>query len=133
MLIGIRPTDESYVSHSGATFSEQDQNGNQEVAYYEINNTTDEIVFDISDKVAGLDNPVMLLHTSWGSTDYNLEDEQDNEVIIAEQSGFDTDVWIVGISGRSGRFRITEFDTSQGVTGTQAAWLPFVELLPAEV
>jgi hypothetical protein len=133
MLIGYRPEDEAYVSHTGAVFHPQDENNNETAAYYEIQGTTDSIVFDVNDHIGGLNDPVMTLYTNWGETDFDLRDEINDNVIIAEQSGFDTDIWLVEVASTSGRFELTQFDTANGVDGTQAAWLPYIGLISSEV
>jgi hypothetical protein len=132
MLLGIRPGDDAYIDHTGAVYHAQDENDNDEVAYYEIQATGDTIEFDVRDHSQGLETPTLTLHTQWGETDFNLEDRVDNEVIVAEQSGYDNDIWMVDLSGTSGRLRLTQFDTTNGVDGTKAAWLPFVGLINVE-
>lgn len=133
MLIGYRPDDEAYITSSGADFHPQDEFGNGNIPFYEILNPSDEIQFRVDDHLGGLDNPVMTLNTHWGPTDFDLIDQIDSDTIISEQSGFDNDLWVVDVSGASGLFTLTNFDTGSGVTGTTAAWLPFVGLIDAEV
>jgi len=130
MLIPIRPGDDAYVSHSGAVFHEQNEAGNGNVAYYEIQNTTDEIVFTLADNMNGISNPLLALYTQWGATDFALYDDINGGAIVDEQSGYDTDIWHVEVGDTSGKLRLTDFDTDDGVDGTQAAWLPFAGLSP---
>lgn len=133
MLIGIRPGDGAYVEHTGAVFHAQDEQQNQNVPYYEIQGTNDEIIFEIRDNISGLANPILTLYTHWGEVDFDLIDDVDGDIIVSEQSGFDSDLWMAEVDGRSGRFKITQFDTTDGVDGTQAAWLPFIGVANAEV
>lgn len=132
MLIPIRPGDAAYIDNSGSTFVAQDEQDNLNVAYYEINAEGDTIDFEVTNNAAGFELPILRLFSVWGPTDFTLVDLQTGDPIISEQSGFDNDQWIIDISGTSGRFRLTDFDTGAGVDGTQAAWLPFVEVLSAE-
>ena len=127
MLIGIRPGDPAYDDNTGAVFHPQDENGTGSVAFYEIQNTTDEILFDIRDEIAGLDHPVLVLNTVFGPTDFTLEDRNSGAAIVDEQSGFDSDVWVVDLSGASKDLRLTEF------TDTQAAFYPYVRLTDRQV
>lgn len=133
MLVPIRPGDEAYINHVGPTFVSQDQNDNGNIAYFEITSEGDEILFSLRDRIAGLENPVITLHTQWGPTDFDLVDDIDGETIISEQSGFDNDTWLIQVSGRSGRFSLTNFSTGDGVDGTQAAWLPYVGVADMKV
>jgi len=130
MLIGLRPGDEAYDDHTGMVYHSQNENGNGNVAFYEVQNTGDELLFDLRGMVDGLDEPVLQLNTIFGATDYNLEDRGTGNVIIAEQSGFDSDVWRIDISDTSLRFRLTQFDTGNGVDGTQAGWLAYCGSAP---
>lgn len=122
MLIGYRPTDAAYDAHSGAVFHPQDEGGNGTLAYYEIQNSTDEIDFDISEQAAGLENPVVQLNTIWGDTAFDVVDRGANTTLISEVSGFDSDVWWFTLPGATGELRLTNF------ADTQAAFLPFVQL-----
>lgn len=131
MLLGIRPGDDAYVAHQGAVFHPQNENNNLNMAYYEITATDDQIDFDVATQVTGLETPILALHQHWGETDYDLIDRVDSTEIIAEQSGFDNDIWFINLEGTSGKLRLTSFDTNQGVNGTEAAWLPYVELISA--
>lgn len=130
MLIGIRPTDDAYDANNGAVFHPQDENDGGNVAYYEIQNTTDEIQFDVREDTAGLSNPILILNSIFGPTDFSLVDRNTGEPIVAEQSGFDSDVWTIDISEASGRFSITNFNTGNGVDGTQAGWYAYITVAP---
>jgi hypothetical protein len=132
MLVAYRPGDAQYVDDDGVVFHPQNENSNGNVAYYEITATGDYIDLDLRDNLAGLDRPVLFLYTQWGATDYDFEDRGANEVLVSEQSGFDTDVWAIDLINTSGRYRLTNFATSNGVDGTQAAWLPFGALQDLE-
>ena len=128
MLVPIRPGDPAYVNNDGSIFHPQDENNNLNVAYYEIQAEADTIDFDVADNAQGLSEPVLVLYSTWGTVDFTLLDRNSGDPIVSELSGFDTDVWIVNLSGTSGRLRLTDFDTDAGVDGQQAAWLPFVEV-----
>lgn len=129
MLIGIRPDDSAYVGHTGADF--HPQNESDTIPFYEITSTADEILFDLSDDAEQIDNPVMIARTAFGPTDFTITDRQSGDVVISEQSGFDTDVWFVDISQTSYKLKIADFDTDDGVDGTQAAWYPFLTVIGA--
>ena len=125
-LVGIRPGDRAYKDHSGAVYHEQDQSN---VAYYEIQNTSDTIEFDVRDHMQGLATPTLTLHTQWGETHFYLQDRVDKNTITAEKSGYDNDIWMINLSGTSGRLQLG-FNSGDGEPdGTQAAWLPFVGLI----
>lgn len=130
MLVGIRPDDPALDQTTGATFHPQDEDGGGNVAYYEINATDDEIQIDLRSYIGAFDTPIAIFHTAFGETDFEIEDFATGDAFIVEQSGFDTDAWAVDLSGTSGRYVITQFDTDAGVDGTQAAWYPYVTLLP---
>lgn len=132
MLIGIRDGDPALEATTGVTYHPQDENGGGNVAFYEINNTADEINFDLRDYIGGLDTPILVLRSLFGETDFDLEDQTTGEVIVSEQSGFDSDTWFINVDETSGQFTLTEFDTDAGVDGTQAGWYAYVELVDLE-
>lgn len=117
-LIGIRPTDPAYVAHTGATFESQGENG---VAKYILNNTDDTIDFDVSVLSDVYEKPLIEIKTAYGPTAFDLVDRSDSSVIISDESGFDTNSWVVDISDGSTELRLTNF------TDTQAAIVPYVE------
>lgn len=133
MLVGIRPGDAAYVDHTGADYHPQDESDDDLSAYYDILNTGDEIIFDVAQYKGGLKTPVMTLHTAWGATDFDLIDQINNEIVVSEQSGFSNDRWFIELEGTSGQFVLTEFDTGDGVDGTQAAVLPYVGITNLKV
>lgn len=121
-MVGIKPTDDAYGTHTGATFNGQDGTG---VAIYEINASGDVIEFDLSEAAAYIDNPVIQISTIFGSTDFDVEDTSDNSTVVSDVSGFDSDVWIVDVSGTSLSLRLTNFDD------TQAAVQPYIRVFDA--
>jgi hypothetical protein len=133
MLVGIRPDDVAYEDHTGPNFVSQDDSNNGNVAYYEMTSVGDTIRFDLSRYMSGLENPVATFHTNWGPTEFLLRDQNDVETFINEKSGYHTDLWVVEMGNVSGRTAIEITDDDQGVNGTQAAWLPYVGLIDAEV
>jgi hypothetical protein len=72
----------------------------------------------------------MVLNTVFGPTDFDLIDVGTGQPVVSEQSGFDSDVWYCEIGDTTERFVLTNFDTADGVDGTQAAWYPFVTVYP---
>jgi hypothetical protein len=124
-LVGIRPGDRAYEDHTGAVYHAQNENNNGNVAHYEIQNPSDTIELDIRSYIFDMAAPTMVIYTPWGETDYNIEERTTGDVLITEQSGFDTDVWVVDVQSTDGKLDITQFDTTNGVDGTQAAWLPY--------
>ena len=132
-LVSIRPGDRAYVDHAGAVYHPQDENGNGNVAFYEIQAAGDTIDLNLSRYTEPLDSPKLVLHTALGPTDYAVEDRATGRTVIDEQSGFDTDVWVFDITSTSDELRITDFDTGGQVDGTQAAWYPYVGLFEGVV
>lgn len=132
MLIGLRPGDDAYDDNTGMVYHPQDESGGGNVAFYEIQDPTDELLFDIRDFISGFDSPVLVMNTIFGATDFALRDRNGDSVVVEEQSGFDSDVWVFDIGDASGRFRLTDFDTGNGVDGTQAGWYAYCRVLPAQ-
>lgn len=125
LLVDISPGATAYVDDQGAVFHPQDEGGSGDTAYYEIQNTGDQIDFRVTRYMERLDNPFLVLYTSWGATDFQLIDRQDGAIQIDEFSGFDATGWIVNLAGTSGALRLTQFDTGT-TSGTEAAWRPYV-------
>jgi len=123
--VGTRPDDEAYDGHSGATYHPQDEGGTGNVGFYEINNTSDEINFALGPALRGISDPVLVFYTAFGTTDFDIINRNTNATLVSEQSGFDTDVWLVDAPPTTDQLRITQFDTGT-VNGTQAGWYPFV-------
>lgn len=132
MLVGIRPGDDAYNSHTGLTFHPQDESGGGNISFYEVNATTDQLEFDLATYVGRFSNPTLILNSVFGPTDFTLYDRDGPTQVIDEQSGYDSDVWIVDLSGTSGNLRLTDFDTNAGVTGTQAGWYAYVTVAPLQ-
>jgi len=132
MLVGIREGDPPLEFTTGVTFNAQDENGNGNVAFWEINNTGDEINLDLRDYISGLDTPILIFRTVFGPTDFDLLDQQTGSTIVSEQSGFDSDTWVINVEGTSGQFTLTQFDTGNGVDGTQAGWYGYVQVVDLE-
>lgn len=124
MLIGIRPGDDAYVTHSGTDFRAQDDTATaaENMAFYEINAAGDRIDFDLAPYILGLGTPLAVITTAWGTTEYDLIDRDNGQVVLGESSGFDTDVWMVDLSGTEGQLRLTNF------ADTQAAFLPYLKV-----
>lgn len=125
-LFGFRPDDEAYVDHTGAVWTEQDEAGGGNVAYYEIQNTSDQIDIDVTRATRQFQDPTILFHTVFGPTDFSIEVTGSGSAFVSELSGFGTDVWFVNVTGRLDTLSITDFDTTNGVDGTQAAWYPYM-------
>ena len=132
MLVGIRPDDPAYEDHQGPTFVPQDDNGNENVPYYDMTSVGDSISFDLSRYMSGLDAPVATFHANWGETEFLLRDQNNAETFINELSGFDTDMFLVELEGVSGRITLEITDDDGAVDGTQAAWVPYVGLAGVE-
>ena len=132
MLVGIRPGDPAYEDHQGPNFVPQDDNGNENVPYYDMTAVGDSISFDLSTYMDGLDNPVGTFHANWGETEFLLRDQNNVETFINELSGFDTDMFLVELDGVSGRITL-EITDDGAADGTQAAWVPYVGLANAQV
>lgn len=132
MLIGIRPGDSAHVDTSGVIYTPQDENGAGNIGYYEVTATGDSVTFDVADRMGAFDTPILELNSIWGETEFDLIDTVDGEAVVSEFSGFSNDVWLIDISGTSGRFRLEIADNSGSVDGTIAAWLPYVGLMGAQ-
>lgn len=123
MYIDITPSSSHYVANTGCVFHPQDEGGNGNVAFYEIQGASDTIDIDIEEEVNEASDPLLIINTAWGPTDFDLLDRGDNnDEIISEVSGFDTDHWFVALDSATGKLRLTQFDD------TQAAVLPYVIL-----
>lgn len=122
-LVGIRPTDDAYVAHTGATFTAQSESG---VALYDIGATGDTIDFDLNAVAEPFDDPAIAITTAFGTTAYTVEDRSDSSVVVSEASGFDTDVWIVDVSASSLELRLTDFDD------TQAGFYPYLRVFETQ-
>jgi len=132
-VIGIRPGDHAYTDHAGAVYHQQDENGNANVPHYEIQAKGDTIDFDLRRDIQKYDNPHVVLHTLWGTTDYTLKDRAEGDAIVDEGSGFNNEAWPVDITATSGKLRLTTFDPSGTGDGTEAAWYPYVEIHEAPI
>lgn len=132
-LIGIRPGDTAHEADAGVVFHPQDEGGGSNVAHYEIAATDDKIEFNINQYIFPMEDPTLVLYTAWGETDFTLIERGSGEEVVAEQSGFDTDHWFADVSAVEGDLRITNFNTGDGVDGTQAAFLPYVGIFDAVV
>ena len=132
-LVSIRPDDKAYVDHTGAVYHPQDENGNGNVAFYEIQASGDTIDMNLSRYIRPFQDPKLVLHTAFGPTDYAVEDRVTGRTVVDEQSGFDTDVWVFDITSSSAELRITDFDPSGQADGTQAVWYPYVSLFEGVV
>jgi len=131
MLVGIRPDDAAYLDHSGATFVEQDESGNGSVAMYQIGNSDDAIEFNLTEYTRSFDHPVAVFRTVFGETDFDIRPPGDSP-IVSELSGFDSDNWMVDLRNEKKNLEITNFDTTNGVDGTQAAWYPYIGIFNLE-
>jgi len=128
-FIGFRPGDTAYVDHTGAVFNPQNDGGAGNIAYYEIQNTSDTIDIDVARVTRLYDNPTLVFNTVFGPTDFAVETAGGGNAIVSEQSGFDTDGWVVSVTGFADTLRLTQFDTGNGIDGTQAAWYPYINVL----
>lgn len=124
-LVGIRPDDTAYDDHQGMVYHEQDED---EVAFYEIEDTDDILDVDFSRFVSDMLEPTVVFNTAWGPTDFTIIERETDEELIEELSGFDADTWIIDLTAVDPALRITDFDTDEDVDGTQAAWLAYVGL-----
>jgi hypothetical protein len=125
MLVGIRPSDSAYVNHTGADFVSQGDtitSPTNNLSLYEINNVGDQIDFDLVDRITGLGTPIMVVNTIFGTTEFDLIDRDNGNEILGETSGFDSDVWIINLSGTEGNLRLTNFDDQQ------AAFYPYIRI-----
>jgi len=122
-MIDIAPASTAYVNHTGTVHQAQSTSN---VGFYEIQNTSDVIEFDLT-QVNDFDNPVMVVNTVFGPTDFDLIDRSSGSLIVGESSGYDSDVWIIDLSGTSGQYRLTNFDD------TQAAFYDSVRLFDEQV
>jgi hypothetical protein len=126
-LIGIRPGDIAYEDHTGAVYHPQNEGGNQlNIAHFEITNPSDIIEIDVQPYVSDYTAATVVFFTPFGATDYDVIDPGTSNTVVSEQSGFDNDSWVVDISAYGGRLNITNFNTGDGVAGTESAWYPYV-------
>jgi len=124
-LLGVRPGDQHYVNHNGATYTPQNDNDNGNVALYEINDPTDEIIFKLPpEAMEEYDEVKMSFSSIFGSTDFSAYSA--GKEMVSEQSGFDSDNWIITLTTNNKQVKLTDFNTANGVDGTQAAWYPYV-------
>lgn len=119
-MVSISPDSIAYVNHKGAVFHPQDENNNQNISFYEITGTTDEIDFNTRRYTREYNRPILTLHTIFGPTDFDVVDRSQGRTIISEVSGFDTEVWNIDITDSSPELRLTNFGD------TTAAFYPFV-------
>lgn len=133
MLVGIRPGDAAHIDHEGLVYTSQNENDAGNMAFYEVQNTGDYLIFDIREYVGGFERPIITLHTHWGDVDFTLYDQVDGDVILDEVSGYSPDKWMVDVTATSGRLSVTEFDTDAGADGTQAGWLPYITIQDLKV
>lgn len=125
-VVGIRPGDLAYEAHSGAVFHGQDESQGGNVPFYEIQATGDQIDINLGNIIFEMEDPALVFYTKWGETDFDVVERSEGTTIVSEQSGFDSDVWVVDAAATDGQLRITNFDTADGVDGTQAGWLPYI-------
>lgn len=121
-LLDISPDSDNLVKYEGAVFHPQNEQSNGNVAFYEIQSQTDEIVINVEQNIDGLTNPVLIWNTAWGPTDFDLIDINTGKTVISEVSGYDSDVWIVDLTGTSGEYKLTNFED------TQAGWYAYVQV-----
>jgi hypothetical protein len=112
-LISINPDSLAYVDHSGVTYHPQDENGNGNIEYYEINNQGNYIDFDVGRYTRDYNRPAIVFRTIYGAVDFDVYDRGQDRTIVSENSDFHSDVWIVDISDASSELRLTDFDDTQ--------------------
>jgi hypothetical protein len=122
VLVGFRPGDLAYEDHTGAVFHEQNEAGGGNVAFYEIQNQGDQIDINLGNIIFGMDQPVVVIHTSWGSTEYDVVERSSGNAFISERSGFGSDVWPIDVQATDGKIRLTNF------ADTTAAFLPVLSV-----
>lgn len=123
-MVDISPNSSYYDGHTGATHVEQgsdpDGQGVQSLDFYEINNTGDEIDFDLSNW-AGLSGATLEINSVFGATAFQVRDRGDgNSIVIDELNGFDSDVWHIDISSTTGQLRLTDFNSTEAAIYTYA-------------
>lgn len=124
-MIDISPTASAYDAHSGATFNAQDADN---VAFYEINNEGDTVDFTL-EQVPDMGNPTLIINTVFGPTGFEVQDRGDaNATVVSEESGYDSDVWVVDLSdAATGELRLTNF------TDPTAGFYAYVTLTDRQV
>lgn len=128
LLVGYREGDLAYEAHSGAVYHPQDEGGGGNVAFYEIQNQSDQIDLSLRSYIFDMAAPAAVFYTAWGDTDFDIIDRDVGNTLISEQSGFDSTGWVVNLQASAGNIRITNFDSPSGIDGTQAGWYPFVSI-----
>lgn len=127
--LAIRPGDKAYVDHTGAVYHPQDENNTDgNIAFYEITAEGDEIDLDLRRYISDATRPHVAFYPLWGATDFDIIERATDETLVSEQSGFDTNVYVVDISGSDGQLRLTNFDTGDGVDGTEAGWYAYLDV-----
>lgn len=118
----MTPSGDLVLEDDGVTYNEPEY----ETPHYLIEYPDAFLVFRIQPLISELQNPRLVLYSMWGPTDFDLIDDGTGRTIISEQSGFDSTGWIINVSDVAGPLRLTNFDTDDGVDGTQAAWYPYL-------
>lgn len=133
VLSGLRPGDRDYVDHTGMTFHPQNENNTDgNIPFYEINNQSDQLDFTMEKFIVRFDRPIMVLHPIFGETDFQLVERSTGGTVVDEVSGFGSNVWVFDISATDGKLRLTDFDPSGAVDGTQAGWLAYARVFDAQ-
>jgi hypothetical protein len=121
-LIDISPESDNLIKADGPVYHGQNEDSQGNVAFFEIQDRHDELIFTVEDNISGLDNPVLIWNTAWGPTDFDLIDLNTGQTVVSELSGFDSDVWIIDLTGTSGEYKLTNFED------TQAGWYAYIQV-----
>jgi len=125
-LYDISPDGSLYDDHTGMVYHPQDEGGNGNIAFYEVQNAGDTLEFTLPSEMARFDAGAIVLNTVFGSTDYDVLVPASGETVLSEQSGFDSDVWPISINLADTTLRLTNFDD------TQAGFSPYVSVVQIE-
>lgn len=121
-LVDVSPDSIVYVDHQGLTYTPQNESGSGNVALYEVNNQTDQLDVNLRRYVRDYNEPTLMLNTIFGSTDFDVYDRRQERTLLSEDSGFDTDTWMLEITDASPELRFENFDD------TQAAFYPYISI-----
>lgn len=124
-LYDITPDADLYEGHTGMVYDGQDGSGGGSIGFYETRGEGDTLDFRVPDAARDWDETAMVFNTVFGTIDFDVQTVGAGETLVSEQSGFDSDVWVVRVPDGV-TLRLTDFDTGDGVDGQQAAIYPYV-------
>jgi len=121
-LVGIRPDDFAYQSHSGLVFHPQDENNTGNIPFYEVTAAGDSITVDLAAAVREFDSPALQLNFVFGSTSFTVQNAA-GQTVVDELSGFDTDNFHASLAATDKELTVTSFDdTTAGLYAFQLVY-----------